>query len=83
MVYVSLWLWGGWLFTHVVRGQVLYSADTAVSALTVSKCKNGRLAVGMQKKKLVGWAVGQLGGWRLAVEQLAVGQLVVGQLGGW
>jgi hypothetical protein len=95
VVYVSFWRWVG-LFVHVVRGQVLYSADSAVSALTVSNCKNGRLAVGIQKKKLVGWAVGQLGGWAVggwavggwavggwAVGQLVVGQLVVGQLGGW
>jgi hypothetical protein len=88
MVYVSCWLWGGLLVTHVVRGQVLYSADSTVSALTVSKCKNGRLAVGMQKKK---WSVGQLvswavGGWAVgswAVGSWPVGQLVVGQLGGW
>jgi hypothetical protein len=69
-VYVSFWLWGGWLVTHVLRGQVLYSADSAVSALTVSKCKNGRLTVGECKKK--NWSVGQLvswavGGWAVGV----------------
>jgi hypothetical protein len=74
--------------THVVRVALLYSRYSAVSALTVSNCKNGRLAVGMQKKKwsvgqLVSWAVGgwAVGGW--AVGSWPVGRLVVGQLGGW
>jgi hypothetical protein len=64
--------------THVLRAPLLYSV---VSLFPVSKNKNGRLAVGMQKKMggwwLTSWAVG---GW--AVVSWSVGRLAVDQLGG-